>query len=75
MKPIAQSTVKTASHSATEQLRQGKSTREVACNLRISVSSVIKVRKEDKENIPEPHLGRPRKISTKTRGNLARHFI
>lgn len=71
MKSLTQSTKETA----TRQLRQGKSTREVSRNLRISVSSVIRVRKEDKENIPEPHPGRPRKISTKTRENLARHFM
>jgi len=71
MKPLTRSIKETA----VEQLRQGKSTRAVACNLRISVSSAIRIRNEEKENIPEPHPGRSRKISTKTRTNLARHFI
>ncbi|KAF8924312.1 hypothetical protein BGZ47_004113, partial [Haplosporangium gracile] len=71
MKPLTRSIKETA----VEKLRQEKETRTVACNLWVSVSSAIRIRNEDKQNIPKPHPGRSGKILTKTRTSLARHFI
>ncbi|KAF9936745.1 hypothetical protein BGZ70_006735, partial [Mortierella alpina] len=57
-----------------QQLNQGRSAREVAGNLKVSVSFVLKVRKANQENIPPPKMGRPSKISKDTRKTLARQF-
>jgi hypothetical protein len=62
MKPLLLSTIGTAAG----QLRQGKSTREIASDPRISISSMFRIRNEEKENIPELQADRPRKISTRT---------
>lgn len=59
---------------ALEQLREGRSTSQVSKELGISISSAIRIRKKDKENIPEPNVGRPLKISKSSRRLLARHF-
>lgn len=59
---------------AKQQFRQGRSVRDVASGLGISISSAVKIRKEDKENIPDAKMGRPLKISKETSRNLARQF-
>jgi transposase len=55
-------------------LRQGKSVRDVSGTLGISVFSVSKIRQRDKENIPVPQLGRPSKVTKKTKSLLARQM-
>jgi transposase len=70
MKALAENIV----NNVKQQLRQGKSAREVASNLNVSISSAIKIRNADKENIPAPKMGRPSKISNETRRNMARQF-
>lgn len=59
---------------ATQQLIQGHSVREVADSVGISVGTALNIRKENKENIPPPKIGRPSKISLRTREVLARQF-
>src|ERR1700743_1939485 len=56
------------------QLQQQKSTRQVADELNVSLYSVIKIRKNNEENIPPPHPGRPKVISTRTTAALVRHY-
>jgi transposase len=55
-------------------LRQGKSTREVEKELGVSHGFVAKVSKEDKENIPTAKMGRPPKVSKRTRHLLATQY-
>jgi len=59
---------------AKQQLHQGRSVREVASNLKISVSSAVKIRNINKENMPPPEMGRPSKITKETSRVLARQF-
>ncbi|KAF9111504.1 hypothetical protein BGX27_004822 [Mortierella sp. AM989] len=70
MKPLSKATVQ----NAIVQFQQGKSTREVAKSLNISLGSAIRIRQKDKQNIPDPRMGRPPKVSKKTRKVLARKF-
>ena len=70
MKPLAEETI----NNVRQQLRQGRSARKVASNLKVSISSALKIRNMDKENIPAPKMGRPTKISNETRRVLARQF-
>ena len=57
-----------ATHNNTKSLlRQRKSTRQVEKELHVSHGYVCDVRTEDKENIPLPKMGRPFKISDRTR--------
>jgi len=70
MRPLAPQTV----DNVKQQLNQGKSAREVASNLKVSVGFALKVRKANKENMPPPKMGRPSKISKDTRKILARQF-
>jgi transposase len=58
----------------TQQLIQGHSVRAVATSVGISVGTVDRIRKKNKENIPPPTMGRPAKISTRTKTVLARQF-
>jgi len=55
-------------------LQKGMSLREVASTLRISVGAVQRIREREKENIPAPKIGRPSKISKRTKVHLARDF-
>ncbi|KAI7817637.1 hypothetical protein BC939DRAFT_465385, partial [Gamsiella multidivaricata] len=71
MKRLREQTVR----DAIIQLRQGKSVREVSRSLHISTFSVSKIRQRDKENVPSPKIGRPSKVSKKTKTLLARHFV
>lgn len=48
-------------------LCQGKSTRQIARKLQVSHGFVTKIRLQDKENIPEPKMGRLVKVSKRTR--------
>ena len=57
-----------------QDLRNGYSARSVANSLGTSISSVLKIRKSDRENIPDLLHGRPSKISDRTRRSLARQF-
>lgn len=59
---------------ATSQLRQGKSCRKVSQSLKISLSSVERIRNKDKGNIPTLKPGRSSKVSKRTRRYLAREF-
>jgi transposase len=59
---------------AKNQLQQGKSCRKVADSLKISLASVLRIRSEDKENIPELCPGRPRLISQTTCSAMARNY-
>ena len=70
MKKIANNIVEEAK----SQLEDGKPTREVANNLGISISSAIRIRKDDLENIPPSTKGRPAKITKVTSRVLARQF-
>ncbi|KAF9106236.1 Galactose-3-O-sulfotransferase 3 [Mortierella sp. AM989] len=70
MRPLPKATVQ----NATVQFRQGKSAREVAKSLKISLGSALRIRREDKEHIPDPRLGRPSKVSKRTRKALAHKF-
>ncbi|KAG9319063.1 hypothetical protein KVV02_004806, partial [Mortierella alpina] len=70
MRPLAQETI----DNVKQQLNQGRSVRDVASNLKVSVSFALKVRNSNKENVPPPKLGRPSKISKDTRKVLARQF-
>jgi transposase len=70
MRPLAPQTV----DNVKQQLNQGRSAREVASNLKVSVSFVLKVRKANQENMPPPKMGPPSKISKDTRKTLARQF-
>lgn len=56
-------------------LRQGRSTRQVARDVGVSHGFVTKVRLQDKENIPEPKMGRPSKVSKQTKQALKTKFI
>lgn len=70
MKPLSNS----ATQNATTQLHEGKSCWEVSKNLGISVTSVQRIRKADKENIPISKGGRPSKVSARTKKVLARNY-
>ena len=59
---------------ATVLLRQGNSVRKVARMLGISMGPVVCIRREEKNNIPDPKRGRPSKVSRATVGYLARQF-
>jgi len=58
MRKLANYTVLTARN----QLQDGKSARDVSSSLGISISSALRIRNADKENIP-PSMGRPGEIS------------
>ncbi|KAF9342683.1 hypothetical protein BGX26_007047, partial [Mortierella sp. AD094] len=60
--------------SAKVLLRQGKSTSEVARELDISISSAIRIREGDRENIPEPKMGRPSLVSPTTKRVITREI-
>src|SRR5690554_6514117 len=62
-KPLPATIIQTA----TVQLRQGKSTREVSRVLGISHEPTVKIRKADKVNMPDQKMGRPTNISKETR--------
>lgn len=66
MRPLPQSTV----DNVKVQLRHGKSARQVSKDLGVSISFALKVRQQDKENIPDPKIGRPTKVSGRTRAAL-----
>lgn len=56
-----------ATHNNTKSLlRDGKSTNEVEKELGVSRGYIYNVRREDKENIPPPKMGRPCKVSKET---------
>jgi len=56
-----------ATHNDTKSLlRDGKSTNEVKKALGVSRGYIHKVRKEDKENIPAPKIGKPCRVSKET---------
>lgn len=55
-------------------LRQGKTSREVSRELGISVSSALRIRKRDLENIPPSRAGRHMKVSGAARRQLARQY-
>lgn len=57
------------------QLRQGRSTRQVAKDLGVSHGFVTKIYGKDKENIPEPKMGRPFKVSQRTKLALKTKFL
>jgi transposase len=59
---------------AIQLLIQGQSARQVAKTLGISIGSVLNIRKKNKENIPPPTIGRPNKVSPRTKEVLARQF-
>lgn len=59
---------------AMAQLRAGKSVREVARALPISIGTAINIRNKDKENIPEPKHRPAPKVSKSTRRILAQKF-
>lgn len=56
-------------------LRQGKSTRQIEKELNVSHPFVIKIRRQDKKNIPAPKMGRPTKVSKRTRRVLMIKFL
>ncbi|KAF9972051.1 hypothetical protein BGZ75_001612, partial [Mortierella antarctica] len=70
MRPLAPETT----NNVKQQLNQGRSARDVANNVKVSVGFALKVRNSIKENVPPPKLGRPSKISKDTRKVLARQF-
>ncbi|KAF9899710.1 hypothetical protein BX616_002886, partial [Lobosporangium transversale] len=55
-------------------LRQGKSVREISRTLHISTFSVSKIYQRGKANIPRPKMGRPTKVTRRTKTLLARYF-
>jgi transposase len=61
-------------YDATTLLRQGKSVRQVSKALHISTFLVSNFRQKDKEKIPHPKLGRPSKVTKRTKTLLARKF-
>lgn len=71
MKPLQPSKVQ----DARVQLMHGKSCRNVAKSLGISVSSVVRIRNNNKKNIPAPKIGAPAKLSNKTKRVLAQKFV
>ena len=56
------------------QLRHGKSARDIAAALGISVSSVLRIRQRVSSSLPNPRRGSTYKVSKKTRSLLARKF-
>ncbi|KAK5822303.1 hypothetical protein F5H01DRAFT_335426 [Linnemannia elongata] len=58
----------------TQQLIQVHSVRKVTDSLGISVATPTRIRKENKVNIPPPKIGRPIRISLRTKEVLARQF-
>jgi len=70
MRPLPRDTVANAK----QQLNQGRSARQVASNLKISVASAVRIRNANKENVPPPKMGRPSKVSKGTSKVLARQF-
>ncbi|KAF9913531.1 hypothetical protein FBU30_003277, partial [Linnemannia zychae] len=56
-------------------LRQGKSTWYTASALNVSHGFVTKISLQDKENIPEPRMGRPTKVSKEIRRALKMKFL
>jgi transposase len=59
---------------ASQLFIQGQSAREVADSLGIGIATAIRIRKDNEENIPPPKMGRPYKVSLKTRGVLGRQI-
>lgn len=57
-----------------QQLNQGQSVRAVATAVGISVGTVDRIRRRSKENIPPATMGRPKKISPRTKEVLARQY-
>ncbi|KAF9125484.1 hypothetical protein BGX30_000442, partial [Mortierella sp. GBA39] len=55
-------------------LIQGRSVRQVAKSVGISIGAAVNIRKNNKENIPPPKVGRQAKISQRTKEVLAREF-
>lgn len=62
-------------HRAKQQFRQGKTIREVAASVGISIGSAVSIRKADEENLPPPQVGRPRKVTETTRRKIARDLM
>lgn len=55
-------------------LRKGISSRNVSKELGVSVGAILRVRREDKENIPDPKMGPPSKVSKITKDKIVRQF-
>lgn len=53
-------------------LRSGRSVRQVSAELHISLAAIDRIRKTDKENIPDPKMGRPKKVCDATIRMLVR---
>lgn len=71
MRPLAPSIVK----NAITQLGRGMSCREVANALKISITSVERIRKREETNIPPIKYGGPSKISKEGRRYLTRQYV
>jgi hypothetical protein len=61
-------------YNAQALLRSGKSVRATSRTLGISAGSVLKIRKDDLNNIPILMAGRPYKVSKRTRRHIARDY-
>lgn len=70
MRPLSKATI----DNIKVLLRSGKSARETARQLGVSIGPVLNVRKADLSNIPPSKVGRPSKISKTTRRYIAREF-
>src|SRR5690606_11196823 len=70
MKPIPASIY----HQAVAFLKQGQSCWDISKKLHISVTTVQNIRKKSDGFLPAPRVGRPYKISRRTRRSLARKF-
>lgn len=70
MRPLSRS----ITYNVIAQLHQGLSCRKVANNLGLSPSTVIGIKHERAEHIPESKKGHPYKVSKVTRRNLARQY-
>jgi len=60
--------------SALIKLQHGESCRNVAKELKISITTTQRIRNRNKENIPPPKKGRPSKVTKASRKVLAREF-
>jgi transposase len=60
--------------SALTKLQHGESCRNVAKELKISITTAQRIRNSNKENIPLPKRGRPSKVTKASHKVLVREF-
>ncbi|KAF9925085.1 hypothetical protein FBU30_005078, partial [Linnemannia zychae] len=71
MRPLSLSKV----NSVKNLLHQGKSIWQIEKELNIPHPFIIKIHQQDKKNIPAPKMGRPIKVSKRTRCALMIKFL